>query len=322
MSGVIDSGKKYAFSDRGFAPVKEVTPDPPAPAPAAAAPAPTVSAQAPAATPAPAPAPPATPATAPAATPPAPAAANAAPTPPAPPATHKIKWNGVEKEVTTDELARLAQMGYDYTRKTMETAEERRALENERNALLNERLRIDAERRAIEQAKAAPPPADLDPEVARTIQPFLEAQRREFQAQLQEIAQAAAGTDARVEAARRFDAAQRVIAEEVAQIRASHPHLDQDALDTILETAGGMLPPGRGEPEVLRSSIREASLKVTRLIDRARTADATRAAAAPPAPPAAGGRAAGTPAARIDVSTPESTEDAALAILRRSRKGA
>ena len=43
-----------------------------------------------------------------------------------PPQTHKLKINGEEKEVSYDELIKLAQMGGDYTRKTQELAAERK----------------------------------------------------------------------------------------------------------------------------------------------------------------------------------------------------
>lgn len=42
------------------------------------------------------------------------------------PQTHKLKINGEEKEVSYDELIKLAQMGGDYTRKTQELAAERK----------------------------------------------------------------------------------------------------------------------------------------------------------------------------------------------------
>ena len=57
------------------------------------------------------------------------------------PQTFKVKAAGEEKDVTLDELIKGYQLGADYTKKTTEVAEQRKA--------------VEAERKAIEEAKYA-----------------------------------------------------------------------------------------------------------------------------------------------------------------------
>ena len=75
------------------------------------------------------------------------------------PATYKVKAAGEEKNVTLDELIKGYQLGADYTKKTTEVAEQRKA--------------VEAERKAIEEAKYA---RDTYAQRLQAIEEFIVAQ--------------------------------------------------------------------------------------------------------------------------------------------------
>jgi len=75
------------------------------------------------------------------------------------PVTYKVKAAGEEKDVTLDELIKGYQLGADYTKKTTEVAEQRKA--------------VEAERKAIEEAKYA---RDTYAQRLQAIEEFIVAQ--------------------------------------------------------------------------------------------------------------------------------------------------
>lgn len=75
------------------------------------------------------------------------------------PQTFKVKAAGEEKDVTLDELIKGYQLGADYTKKTTEVAEQRKA--------------VEAERQAIEEAKYA---RDLYAQRLQAMEEFIVAQ--------------------------------------------------------------------------------------------------------------------------------------------------
>ena len=76
--------------------------------------------------------------------------------------TYKVKASGEEKEVTVDELIKNYQLGADYTKKTQELAEQRKA--------------IEAEARAVQESKQV---RDLYAQRLQAVEEFLRSQVNE-----------------------------------------------------------------------------------------------------------------------------------------------
>jgi len=87
---------------------------------------------------------------------------------------YRIKAAGEEKDVTLDDLVKSYQLGADYTKKTQEIAEQRKAIEAERSAIEESRQLRDAyaqRLQAIEQFLAQQQPED-DLESLKDIDPI------------------------------------------------------------------------------------------------------------------------------------------------------
>jgi len=87
---------------------------------------------------------------------------------------YRIKAAGEEKDVTLDDLVKSYQLGADYTKKTQEIAEQRKAIEAERGAIEESRQLRDAyaqRLQAIEQFLAQQQPED-DLESLKDIDPI------------------------------------------------------------------------------------------------------------------------------------------------------
>lgn len=84
---------------------------------------------------------------------------------------YKVKVDGDEVEVTLDELAKGYSRTADYTRKTQELAERRKALEAESQAARMERIQLAEHLRLLEQTVAEVTPKEPDWEKIRTEHP-------------------------------------------------------------------------------------------------------------------------------------------------------
>lgn len=88
-----------------------------------------------------------------------------------PPATVKVKIDGEEQEVTLEEAIKGYQRSADYTRKTQELAETRKAVEAESQALAAERERTTQLLTALEQSLQQPKTSPEDLAWLRTNNP-------------------------------------------------------------------------------------------------------------------------------------------------------
>ncbi|MCC2626385.1 MAG: hypothetical protein K0S14_35 [Thermomicrobiales bacterium] len=142
-----------------------------------------------------------------------------------PTAKFKVKVDGKEEEVTLEELAKGYSRTADYTRKTQEVAQHRKALEAETVAARQERAQLAQNLKLIEQAVAEITPQEPNWEKLRTEHP------NEFPKVWAEWQQ---GEKDRAELSRQRAEAERKVAEDQFAARQERIKVEQEKLVTAI----------------------------------------------------------------------------------------